>query len=148
RPSAPRRTPSARRGGISGRLTSACAHPAGALSRAGKRYINRTAPYPIFRRVRRFVLMAERPDLGGEVVGRPVDPLADRETDKAGDPDRRSGLFRRGFDNLADPALAVDHVHLVEQHGVLVELAQPALDHAVDDTRGLAALERLLAQHL
>ena len=48
--------------------------------------------------------LQRRPDLGGEIGGRLLDPFAEREADKAGDPDRRAGLLRRRLDDLGDAA--------------------------------------------
>src|ERR1700720_2197377 len=86
-------------------------------------------------------------DLGGEIGGRPFDALAEDEEHKSGDPDRRTGFLGGCFDDLADPAFAVDHEDLLEEHDLLIELAQPAFDHALDDRLRLGGCLRLLAQH-
>src|SRR5580704_7165721 len=86
-------------------------------------------------------------DLGGKIGRRPLDPLAQREAGEGGDPDRLAGRFGRSLDNLADPAFAVDHEDLLQEHDLLIEFAQPALDHALDDRLGLAAALGLLAQY-
>src|SRR5258705_13593778 len=83
-------------------------------------------------------------DLGGKIGGRLLDALAEDEADEPGDPDWRTGFLGGGLDDLADPAFAIDHEDLLEQHGFLVEFAQPSLDHALDDGLGLAAFFRLL----
>src|SRR5579883_1308638 len=87
-----------------------------------------------------------RGDLGGEIRLVLLDAFAEREAGEPRHLDRLAELLRPGLDYLADAALAVDHEDLLEQHDLLVEFAQPALDHLLDDRFGLAARLGLLAQ--
>src|SRR5690242_1193227 len=60
------------------------------------------------------------------------DALAQRHADETGDLDRRADLLGGLLDDLFHPALAVDDIELLEQHHVLVILAQTAFDHLTD----------------
>src|SRR5689334_16055280 len=62
-----------------------------------------------------------------------LDALADLEARIARKPDRGASLLGRGLDHLGDAALAVDHIELLQEHALLVELAQLPLDDLVDD---------------
>src|SRR5712691_10396384 len=86
-------------------------------------------------------------NLGGEIGGRAVDALPEDEEHKSGDPDRRAHFLGGRLDDLADAAFTVDHEDLLEEHDLLVEFAQPAFDHALDDLLRLGGGLSLLAQH-
>src|SRR6266851_659503 len=86
-------------------------------------------------------------NLGGEIGRRPLDALAEDEAHKSGHPDRRAEFLGGRFDDLADASFAVDHEDLLEENDLLVEFAQPAFDHALDDRLCLGARLRLLAEH-
>src|SRR3546814_6453350 len=70
-----------------------------------------------------------------------LDALAKLDAREAGDRDRRAGVLGRRLEHLGDLGLAVDDVDLLQQHDLLVELAQAALDHLGDDVLGLRSEE-------
>src|SRR4029077_8419299 len=92
--------------------------------------------------------LQRRSDLGGKIAVLLLDTLAELEAGVAHEPDWGAGLLGCRPHHLADPALAVDYVDLLEQDGLLIELAQLALDDFVDDRVGLADLARPVAQNL
>src|SRR5258707_6171084 len=114
---------------------------------AGPSDLLQVSPRSMGRHCRMYSVLELGADLGGEIGGRPIDPLAELEIDKPGDPDRRAGFLGGRFDDLADAAFAVDHEDLLQEHDLLVELAQPAFDHLLDDRLRLGVRLRLLAQH-
>src|SRR5215469_1980319 len=81
-------------------------------------------------------------------IGGPFDTFAEREAHEAFDPNRRTGRLARLIEQFRDLGLLIDHKYLLEQHELLMEFTQPALDHLVDDRGRLAAGERLFAQNL
>src|SRR5579864_168167 len=84
--------------------------------------------------------------LAGSIAVGLLDPFAEGKSGESGDPDGLPRLPCRSLHHFADPALAVDHIGLLKQNRLLIELAQPALDHLFDDRIGLAGLARLIAQ--
>jgi hypothetical protein len=50
-------------------------------------------------------------------------------------------------EDFLDCPLTVDHEDLLQENSFLVELAQPTLDHLVDDALRLARLTRLLSEN-
>src|SRR6185437_1052693 len=83
-----------------------------------------------------------RGNLGREIFLRLLDTFAQGETGKPGQGD--AGFLRHG----ADPALAVMHPDLLQQHDFLVVFPDAPFDHLLDDRLGLAGGTRLLRQHL
>ena len=93
-----------------------------------------------------------------------LDAFAEREAHESGDPYRRARFLRRRVDDLGDAAFAVDHIDLLQQDDVLVELADASFDHLVENRLGkigvlvalestgktdvLAPLARLIALHV
>ena len=82
--------------------------------------------------------------LGGEIVGALLDALAQRQADEARDLDRARRAPWRRPGPPPSPASRGRSRSLLEQHRLLVELAQPALDHLLDDVLGLAGCTGLL----
>src|SRR5207244_10752053 len=76
-----------------------------------------------------------------------VDSLAEGKARKAGDPNRRPGRLPRLLDHSRDPGLLIDDKDLLEQDDFFIELAQAPIDHLINDSLGLPARARLLAQH-
>src|SRR3954469_2549417 len=79
-----------------------------------------------------------------EVVATLVDALAKHHPNERHDLQRSTQLLAGGLHRLLHALVGVDHEHLLEQHGLLVELADAALDHLPDDVLGLAGRACLL----
>src|SRR4051812_35666642 len=85
-------------------------------------------------------------DFRREVSSLFIDALTECEPTEARYPNRLAGAFGGRLDDLGHPALAVDHVDLLEQDALFIKLAQAPLDHPLDDRDVLAARGGLLAQ--
>src|SRR5262245_63191790 len=81
-----------------------------------------------------------RGNLRGEITIRPVDAFAKRVAVKAGDLDRRAGALLCRGKRLSDGRLWIVDEGLRQENDFLVEFAQAAFDHLLDDRRWLAGL--------
>ena len=59
---------------------------------------------------------------------------------------RRADLLFGVLQRLLDGDVGIDHESLLQEDDFLVELAQPAFDHLLDDVLGLAGLARLIGK--
>src|SRR5215472_2900335 len=86
--------------------------------------------------------------LGRKIGAMPVDPLAEREARKAADPNRSAGGLPRFLDHPRYLGFLIDNKNFLEQHDLLVELAQSPVDHLLDDFLRPPGRERLSPQHV
>src|SRR5271155_5339680 len=89
-----------------------------------------------------------RRNLSREIGALPLDTFAERETRKAGNPNRRARSFAGLLNHLRYLGLLIDDKYLLEQDELLVKFAQPPFDHSVDYRVGFAGGARLFAQHV
>src|SRR5580700_8659868 len=89
-----------------------------------------------------------RRNLGREIRALPLNSLAQRETRKTFNANRRTRGFARLLDNLRNLGLLIDDEGLLEEHKLLVKFAQATFDHSVDDRVGFAGGPRLFPQHV
>ena len=86
-----------------------------------------------------FILLLELGShFGGEIFLLLLDALAEGKTQETRELDRGADLLGRVLHNLGNFGLDVNDEGLLEQHDLLLELAQAALDHLGDNLRRLA----------
>src|SRR5690606_16689555 len=76
-----------------------------------------------------------------------LNALAQRKADVGGDFRRRANFLLGRLQSCFHGQVRIDHESLLEKHHLLIELAQPALDHLLDDVFRLAGGARLLREN-
>src|SRR5690606_4314807 len=93
-----------------------------------------------------YSVAGRRGDLRGKVRLVLFYTLAEGEADEAGELYGGAELLAGRLDRLLDGLVRVEHERLLQEGDLLVELAQPALDHLFDDVLRLAGFAGLLRE--